>query len=86
MTAIVKFPINALTGLVTDTLRCRSPRECRQSAPAFASCGFNLRAFTLAQHDQNLAEQQTEEAFAGASERPVVNVAGWLPLSLVNLA
>jgi len=33
--------------------------------------GLNLRAFTFAQHDQNLAEQQTEEAFAGASERPL---------------
>jgi hypothetical protein len=29
-----------------------------------------------------LAEQQTEEAFAGASERPVTNVADWIPLSL----
>ncbi len=49
-------------------------------------CGLNLQAFTFAQHDQDLAEQQTEEAFAGASVRPVVNAADWLPLSLVNLA
>jgi hypothetical protein len=35
----------------------------------------NLRPFTFGQLDESLAVQQTEEAFAGASERPVTNVA-----------
>ena len=80
------FQLSALTGLVTGLLRARSPRECQQPAPALAGCDQDLRTFTFVQHDQDLAEQRTEEAFAGASERPVVNVAGWIPLSLVNLA
>ncbi|HCA02809.1 hypothetical protein ACTXK7_20385 [Vreelandella alkaliphila] len=46
----------------------------------------DLRRFTLRQHDPDLSERQTEEAFGGESWRPVINVAGWLPLSLVNRA
>ena len=71
---------------MTGLLRDRSPRECQPPAPALADCDQDLRAFTFAQRDQDLAEQQTEEAFAGASERPVVNVADSIQLSLVNLA
>ena len=43
---------------------------------ALQRCGQDLRTFTFVQHGQNLAEQQTEEAFTGASQRPVVNVSG----------
>ena len=83
---MLSFQQPALTGLVTNLLRGLSPRECQQPAPTLASCDQDLRTFTFVQHDQDLAVQRTEEAFAGASNRPVANVAGWLPLSLVNLA
>src|SRR5450631_1892075 len=67
--------ISALTGLVTEPLRARSPRECRRPAPTVSSGDEDLRWFTFRQHDQYLAEQRTGEAFAGASERSAHNVA-----------
>lgn len=45
----------------------------------------NLGRFTFRLRDSNLAEQRTKEAFVGASERPIANVAGWLPLLLTVL-
>lgn len=86
-TAITKTAIStpsALTGLVTLAFRPISPRQCQQPAPALARCDQDLRTFTFVQHDQDLAEQRTEEAFAGASKRPVTNVADWLPLCLLQ--
>ena len=90
---------SALTGLVTGALRRRSPRRCDKPAPIplARDGGQDLRRFSLRQHDQNLAEQRTEEAFTGASERPVCHVAPALlgnevrikaseVLGLVNLA
>ena len=83
---LLSFQQSTRKGLVTHALRRVSPRECQQPAPALAGSDQDLRTFTFVQHDQDLAVQQTEEASAGASERPVANVAGWLPLSMVNLA
>jgi len=82
---LLSFQQSTRKGLVTHALRRVSPRECQQPAPALASGAKNLGRFTFRLRDSILAVQQTEEAFAGASERPVANVAGWMPLSLVNL-
>ncbi len=47
------------------------------SATALRQQGSHLRPFTFGQLDGCLAEQRTEEAFAGASERLVKNVVFW---------
>ncbi|MBV5308789.1 hypothetical protein, partial [Chromatium okenii] len=61
------YQINALTRLVTDASRRRSLRKCVQTAPAVASSDQNLRRFAFRQHDPDLSEQRTKEAFAGES-------------------
>ena len=83
---LLSFQQSTRKGLVTHALRRVSPRECQHPAPALASGGKSLGRFTFRLRDSILAVQQTEEAFAGASERPVADVAGWIPLSLFNLA
>jgi len=40
----------------------------------------------LRQRDEHLSEPGTKEVSQGESKRLVINVAGWLRLSLVNLA
>ncbi len=58
-------------------LPCGSDQDLRR---------FTFRPGGVPQHDLDLSEPRTEEASVGESWRPVINVAGWLPLSLVNRA
>ncbi len=74
----------ALTGLVTGALRHRSPRQCCTAASRLSTLAVARFVAPEPCLLPPLAEQRTEEAFAGASRTSVQRSRGVLRLSLDN--